>query len=198
MSELSQTRISSAECLLLISFSVGTTWQKHSHHKRGSKSRLKFQFSALLPLFMPAHKTGKRIPPNKRLTYLRKTVRRSTVWNMRSIRYLVVNVEIAMFFDKTGLIVWYKGAIISDRLPAASIVNLYGGSHLSFFQTYKFNRYAWVILHQPYILNMEAEGFYWSVGNFLSDYTPSHLRKRQASDFQVWNTLSFVWISKTN
>ena len=71
-----------------------------------------------------------------------------------------MNVEITIVFDKTGLIVWYRGAIISDRLPAASTVNLYGVSHLRSFQTYKFNLYAWFILHQPYILKMEAEGFY--------------------------------------
>jgi len=109
---------------------------------------------------MPAHKTGKRILPKKRLSYLRKTVGRSTVRNIRPMRFLVVNVEITIVLDKTGFIVWYKGAIISDRLPVASIVNLYGGSHLRFFQTYKFNLYAWVISHQPYVLMMEAKGLY--------------------------------------
>jgi hypothetical protein len=43
-----------------------------THHKRGSKSRLKFQFWTLLPLFMSAHKTGKGILPNKRLSYVKK------------------------------------------------------------------------------------------------------------------------------
>jgi hypothetical protein len=76
------------------------------------------------------------------------------------MRFLAVNVEITIVFDKTGLLVWYIGTIISDRLPATSIVNLYGGPNLLFFQTYKFNLYVWVILHHPYILKMEAEGFY--------------------------------------
>jgi hypothetical protein len=109
---------------------------------------------------MSAHKTGKGILPNDRLSCLRKTVRRSTGWNLRPVWLLAVNVEITIVFDKTGLIVWYKCAVISDRLPAASIVNLYGGSHLRFFQTYIFNFYGWIILHHPYILKMEAEGFY--------------------------------------
>jgi hypothetical protein len=58
------------------------------------------------------------------------------------MKFLVVNMEITIVFDKTGLIVWYKGAIISDRLPAASIVNPYGGSNIRFFQTYKFYLYG--------------------------------------------------------
>jgi hypothetical protein len=79
---------------------------------------------------MSAYKTGKGILANKRLSYLRKTVGRSTGWNIRPVRFVVLNVEITIVFGKTGLIAWYKSAIISDRLPAASIVKLYGESHL--------------------------------------------------------------------
>jgi hypothetical protein len=73
---------------------------------------------------------------------------------------LAVNVEITIVYDKTRLIVWYKGAVISDRLPAASIVIFYGGSCLRFFEIYIFNPYGWVILYHPYIRKMGAEGFY--------------------------------------
>jgi hypothetical protein len=75
------------------------------------------------------------------------------------MRFLAVNVEITIVFEKTGFIVWYKGAMISDRLPAASIIILCGVSRLRFFQTYKFNPYGWVISHYPYIMKMAAEGF---------------------------------------
>jgi hypothetical protein len=76
------------------------------------------------------------------------------------MKFLAVNVEIAIVFDKTGLIVWCKGATISDRLPAASIVILYGVSRLRFFQTHKFNLYDWFISHVFYIMKMAAEGFF--------------------------------------